>query len=176
MSIHETKRLRLMPLSYEQLLLLAASRHQLEEHLGLTRSDFTLNAPDSFLLEFDYVIKNVFLEKVRENPEKYQWHTHWLIIDNATNLTVGGMGAGGETDANGQNMIGYFIDGKFEGKGYATEAVIQFTNWMFEADPKLKTVIADTLTDGIASQKVLQKAGFIFDSRVEEGLRWKLTR
>jgi [ribosomal protein S5]-alanine N-acetyltransferase len=170
----QTNRLRLIPLSYDQLQALSVSRQKLEKLLGLSISDFKLNAPDSFLEEFNDVIQHIFLQKVTENPQAYLWYTHWIIVENESNLTIGGMGARGETDANGENMIGYFIDQKSEGKGYATEAVIHFCEWMFQQDRALKTVLADTLADGLGSQRVLQKAGFIFDSAVEEGLRWRL--
>jgi [ribosomal protein S5]-alanine N-acetyltransferase len=172
----QTNRLRLIPLSYENLLSLAVSRQNLEQILGLAISDFKLNAPDSFLEEFEYVIQHIFIQKVHENPQEYLWYTHWLIVETTGNLTVGGIGAHGKTGATGENGIGYFIDQKSEGKGYATEAVIHFTRWMFQQDPSLKSILADTLTDGYGSQRVLQKAGFIFDSPVEEGMRWRLNR
>src|SRR5690606_16505024 len=97
----QTKRLRLIPLSYEHLLLLAVSRQNLERGLGLTISDFSLNAPDSFLEEFDSVIRDVILQKVRQNPKAGFWYTHWLIVEEESNLTIGGIGAHGETDSKG---------------------------------------------------------------------------
>jgi len=165
-----------MPLSLDSLILLSESRNKMEASLGLTLSNFELNAPPAFLEEFDFMIKNYLIEKVKENPENYSWYTNWIIVESDTNLTVGGIGTRGITDEEGENMIGYFIDKKSEGKGYATEAVVGFTAWIFKASPILKTIWADTLTDGLASQLVLKKAGFIFDSNVEEGLRWRLDR
>jgi len=176
MFLIQTERLRLIPLSYENLVALSISRTNLEQQLQLTISDFKLNAPDSFLEEFDYVVKHIFLPNVKENSANFCWYTHWLIVETATNLTVGGFGCHGETDSAGNNMIGYFTDAKSEGKGYATEAITHFTRWMFQNDPQLKCILADTLTEGLGSQRVLQKAGFIFDTEVAEGLRWRLMR
>lgn len=170
-----SERLRLIALSHKELLLLQIGRNELERSLGLAISDFRLNYDDRFLFEFREVIANYTTPKVAAYPETFQWWTHWLIVEKSTNLTIGGIGGSGLPNEQGQVMIGYFIDAKSEGKGYATEALKCFTDWMF-GTVSLKAVIADTLADGLASQKVLRKAGFSLLGPVEEGLRWQLSR
>ena len=172
----ETTRLKLIPLTLHELNLLASSRGKMEDFMGFQRSSFKLNTADSFLKEFESALHSWFIPKVAENPNHYAWFTHWVILEKATHLTVGGIGARGLTDESGQNMIGYFIEQKSEGKGYATEATLAFTRWMFENDLSLREILADTLTDGYASQKVLRKAGFIHAGETDEGLRWILFR
>jgi [ribosomal protein S5]-alanine N-acetyltransferase len=168
-----TERLRIFPLSAAQLTLLTISRHALEQSAGLQLSTFELNADDSFLREFSEAITHYILPRVCENPHVYEWFTHWLIVSQAQNITIGGIGAAGPPDASGQVMIGYFIDRKFEGRGFASEAVKGFTGWLL-AHPAVKSVIADTPVTNTGSQRVLRKNGFELIGPTEEGLRWQL--
>lgn len=169
-----SKRLKLLALNYNHLVVLSTSRTELEQLLGLEVSDFQLT-DENFLTELDQAISTFILPNVAQHPESYIWHTHWLIIDVAANMTVGGIGTAGLPNKDGESMIGYYIDNRYENKGYATEATICFCNWLFE-NSDVKAVIADTQVHGLASQKVLQKAGFVFLKEVEEGLRWILKR
>ncbi len=168
-------RLRLIPLTHEQLILLATDRTALENAMGLTRSDFKLNAADSFLAELEQVLTTIVVPAVLDNPSAHLWYTHWLIVENATNLTVGGIGLAGEPNDAGEVMIGYYIDAKVENLGYASEAVGAFSEWIFESR-EVRAIVADTLADGFASQKVLQKNGFELLGTTVEGLRWVLAR
>jgi ribosomal-protein-alanine N-acetyltransferase len=170
-----SNRLRLVPLSFDQLVLLIESRNELEMELGLQLSDFKLNTDDSFLAAFSQVIRDQVLPLMKEHADQMEWYTHWMIVEKEHNITVGGMGMNGPPDKDGQVMIGYFTDKKFEGRGYATEALKAFVEWIFH-DPSAGSVIADTLAEGYASQKVLAKNGFLFEQETEEGLRWKLSR
>lgn len=170
-----SSRLSLWALPYQQLLSLSKNRNDLEMDLGLCRSEFEINAGDDFLSEFAQALHNFVLPQVKLNPSSYEWFSHWLIIDRNAHTTVGGIGANGLPDENGQVMIGYYVDSKFENRGFATESVICLTDWM-RSHPKLERVIADTLIENRASQRVLQKAGFRYWGEVEEGYRWQLAR
>lgn len=167
----QSERLILMALSCEEVAILAESRNKLESFLGLNLSNLQLNADDSFLEELSTAISEYILPMVKANPNHYQWFTHWLIVNKQDNTAIGGIGCNGLPDENGQVMIGYYIDKKYENKGYATEATSCLIQWML-ANPNLKSIIADTLIDGIQSQKVLQKAGFKLLGPVAEGIRW----
>ncbi|WP_207432776.1 GNAT family N-acetyltransferase [Sabulibacter ruber] len=171
----KTPRLQLFPLTLTHLRALVQSRQQLEQMLGLAPSKFELNADPGFLQEFEVAISEYVLPKVEANPEEYAWYTHWLIIHEQLNLTVGGIGVAGKPTTKGETMLGYFIDRKFEGQGIATEAVQGLLSWLFR-HPDVTSVIADTLVQHVASQRVLQKNGFKQDGETEEGLRWRLTR
>jgi len=171
----ESNRLILLSLTQEQIVLLSRSRAELEQSLGLIISNFQLNTSDEFLVEFYKALSDIVIPMLRGNPDNYIWFTHWLIINKSKNLTIGGIGGSGLPNNDGQIIIGYFIDKKFENQGYATEAVRSFTDWMF-LNPDLKSVIADTPLDNIGSQKVLEKVGFKSVGQVKEGLRWKLAR
>ncbi len=169
----ESNRIKLIPLSLEQLKLLAKGRSHLELALGLTKSNFEINSEHDFLKMLDDVLIAYTIPDVERNPENYQWFTHWLIIKKDQNLCIGGIGVNGLPDENGETILGYFIDQKFENKGFATEAVQLLCRFLFE-NKNLKALVAETLIDAPASQKVLQKCGFLFHDEVSEGLSWKL--
>jgi len=171
-----SERLSLVALSEKELLVLSQKgRNVLEKELGLALSNFELNADKSFLEEFTSVLTSYVIPNVQKHPENYLWFTHWLIVEKTSLLTIGGIGIGGLPQESPEAMIGYFVDKKFENQGFATEAVKMLTNWMFQ-NKHLEGIIADTLLEGIGSQKVLQKAGFVYLKEVEEGLRWQLKK
>ncbi|MCU0437148.1 MAG: GNAT family N-acetyltransferase [Raineya sp.] len=172
----ESERLLLLALQENQLMtLFQKGRNELEKELNLAISNFRIRADDSFLAEFQEVLGNYVIANVQKYPENYEWFTHWLIIEKKFRITVGGIGIGGMPDENHTTSIGYFIDEGFENQGIATEAVILLTRWMF-LNKNLETIFADTLLEGLGSQKVLQKAGFTLLQEVEEGLRWQCKR
>jgi hypothetical protein len=168
-------RLRLIPLTIDQLHLLAQSRAGLEAALGLSVSDMNFDGGSGFMEEFRAIIPSYVIPAVTAHPDHFAWYTHWLVVHRALNLTIGGLGMTGLPDAAGQVMIGYFIDEKFENAGYATEAVGCLLDWVFR-NPAVQSVAADTLVDGLGSQRVLRKNGFEPAGPTEEGLRWVRTR
>lgn len=171
----ESDRIRLIPLTLEQLYALKSGRNELDKMMGLTLSDLKLNSDEDMLGELSTGLDNLVIPWVKGNPGNYRWFTHWIFVDIATNLNIGGIGLAGLPDENGNAYLGYYIDEKFEGKGYTTEALSMLLAWMFE-NPELQIVTADTLVDGYGSQKVLQKNGFVYSGTTDEGLRWKRAR
>ena len=164
-----------MPLTLQQLQLLNQNRAVLEASLGLAPSDLDFDGVGGLMEEFRAAIPNYIIPGVVAHPDHFTWYTHWLVVDKALNLTIGGMGITGLPDAEGQVMVGYFTDKKFEGAGYATEALGLLLDWVF-LNPSVRSVAADTLLDGLASQRVLSKNGFLPAGPCEEGLRWVRNR
>ncbi|KAI1115171.1 acetyltransferase [Nemania sp. NC0429] len=66
----------------------------------------------------------------------------------------------------GTREIGYFAARRFWGRGIMSEAVRGFTRWAFATLPDLLRIEASTFESNLASQRVLEKAGF-----VKEGTR-----
>jgi RimJ/RimL family protein N-acetyltransferase len=62
----------------------------------------------------------------------------------------------------GQAMIGYSMLPAFRGRGVATRAVRLLSAWAF--DIGVRRLVAGTATDNVASQRVLEKAGFVRES------------
>lgn len=86
-----------------------------------------------------------------------------------------GMGSFKGPPVNGVVEIAYAIVPEHQGKGYATEAARAMTEHAFQS-PEVTTVCAHTLPDGVASQRVLQKAGYHHVGEVvdpEDGLVWR---
>jgi RimJ/RimL family protein N-acetyltransferase len=170
-----TPRLRLIPLREPQLHLLTTQRSHLELELGLQPHPFSLNAAPSFIEEFLQAIPAHVIPQMKEHPDDWLWHTHWLMVAKTENVIVGGIGGSGLPDEEGKVMIGYFVDAQVENRGIGTEAVTAFTTWLFQ-HPQTEIIVADTLVDGIGSQQVLQKNGFHLVGPTEEGLRWHKPR
>lgn len=73
-------RLRLVPLTLDQLQLLSISRKALEQSFGLNISIFELNADKSFLEEFSIAIQSLVIPMVSSHEAHYKWYTHWIIV------------------------------------------------------------------------------------------------
>jgi len=68
--------------------------------------------------------------------------------------------------------IGYRLDEKYWGKGYASEATIAWLNYAFET-MKIKTMEAAAHTDNIASNRILQKIGMQCTGHyLEDDISW----
>lgn len=111
-----SSRLKLIPLMLPQIRLLAKSRNILERSLNLNLSDFELNADLAFLEEFSLSLEQFVIPLVSLHPDDYLWFTHWLIVHQDLNLSIGGIGGARFPDQQGQVMIGYFINKKFKGQ------------------------------------------------------------
>ena len=84
------------------------------------------------------------------------------IVDHESGLVVGGVGFYGGPDPDGRINVGYGIASGFRGRGLTTEALIGLIE-VAARDNRVTCVVADTLVDNIASQRVLEKAGFALD-------------
>jgi RimJ/RimL family protein N-acetyltransferase len=144
--------------------------HQLQEQLGLP--PFEVQLTPEFDAEFIESIRDFCLPQVSTHLEDYAWFTHWIIIHQADNRRIGGIGIGGLPDERGETMIGYFIDPRYASRGLATEAAGAFCDWLGR-DERLDAIIATVPVGHIASERVLEKAGFERLS-VDEGIRlWR---
>jgi len=83
----------------------------------------------------------------------------YRIVPLTHGLTIGTAGFYGPLDASGQVTIGYGMVEPEWGKGYGTEAVAGLIE-VCRAHGGVVTVNADTDTDNIGSQRVLEKNGF----------------
>lgn len=68
--------------------------------------------------------------------------------------------------------IGYRLDEKFWGRGYASEASFAWVQYAFET-LKIKTIEAATHIENVASNRILQKIGMQFTEQYQEdGVSW----
>lgn len=112
------------------------------------------------------------LEGCLKHPDQWNWFAMWIIeLKNGTH--IGDLCFKG-LDTNGITEIGYGILDEYQGKGYATESVKAAIDWAFQ-DPKVVAVEAETDPDNRASQRVLEKCGFIPNGKMGmEGPRFML--
>ena len=107
------------------------------------------------------------------HPNERAWYAMWMIeLRDGTH--VGELCFKG-VSPDGAVEIGYGIDEKYQGRGYATEAVSAVTEWAVQQDG-ITCVEAEAEEDNIASLRVLEKSGFVPNGeRGEEGPRfvWK---
>ncbi|MEU1688568.1 GNAT family N-acetyltransferase [Micromonospora sp. NPDC005707] len=92
--------------------------------------------------------------------------SHWLagrsadlaVLDASTGAVVGGCALVYDEPSTGQAMLGYSLLPEARGRGLATRAVGLVAGWAFDAG--LARLWAGTRPENIASQRVLEKAGF----------------
>lgn len=113
--------------------------------------------------ESDEVLKAAYLEMLdgcRKNPEKRIWHALWVLeLNDGSGRIVGTLSFKGLND-NGMVEIGYGMNPEYQGKGLMTEAVSATVRWA-SRQPGVLSIEAETEPDNIASQRVLEKAGFV---------------
>ena len=121
----------------------------------------------------DEILKTAYQEMLQgcmDHPEQWEWFTIWMI-ESRDGIHLGELSFKG-LGTNGSVEIGYGISEVFQGKGFATEAVDAVVNWAL-GQPDVKCVEAETEPNNRASQKVLEKCGFIPTGVIgEEGPRF----
>lgn len=166
----ETRRLRLIALTRDQLALLLDQPAALEPALGCTVSRAVLTDRVRRALQ----MKLAKLE--RAEPERHPWFTYWLIVVRARSFGAGLAGFKGFPDSAGAAEIGYGIDPAFQNQGYTTEAVQALLAWAF-AEPACRSVVAPaTLKTNPASERVLAKLGLSVYAETETSRSWRLER
>lgn len=105
-----------------------------------------------------------------EHPEQRVWYAIWSI-ERKDGTSVGDLCFKGPPE-NGAVEIGYGILPEHMGNGYATEAVGAAVKWALRQTGVL-CVEAETGPDNRASQRVLEKCGFVSNGAYgEEGPRF----
>ena len=99
-----------------------------------------------------------------------------VVIERSSRTAIGELGCKGEA-VDGVADIGYGFNPSAWNRGYATEIVTAFSDWLLE-QPGIHTVTADTAVTNPASGRVLEKSGFIqvgtgFDDEDGDLLLWR---
>jgi ribosomal-protein-alanine N-acetyltransferase len=104
-----------------------------------------------------------FLELVERHPEDSGFGCwYWLRKAKAgrADLVIGNGGFKKPPSTDGVVEMGYSVVSEHQNQGYATESVGALLAWAFH-DPRVRKVVAETEPDGVASQRVLLKCGFV---------------
>ena len=133
----------------------AASQEQMEKFIAAQSVD---------------VLKAAYTEMLDgclAHPTQWEWYVIWMIeLKDGTHIgELCFMGI----DETCSVEIGYGIEENHTGFGYATEAVSALAGWALN-QPGVSCVTAETEASNIASQRVLEKSGFIpTEKNGEEG-------
>ncbi len=107
-----------------------------------------------------------FINKVLAGYEQQPGLGRWAMIAKDSNEFVGSF-AVIPVEHSDKIQLGYSLLKENWGKGYATESTIGGIDYVF-GELKLEAIAGITFPENIASQKVLMKSGFVFDSFFEE--------
>ena len=109
-----------------------------------------------------------------DHPDQWEWYAIWMIeLKDGTH--IGELCFKG-LDPNGIAEIGYGISEQYRNNGYAAEAVKAVSEWALE-QPEVNALESETDPENVASQKVLEKCGFVPTGTIgEEGPRYTLSR
>jgi [ribosomal protein S5]-alanine N-acetyltransferase len=105
------------------------------------------------------------------------WVLGFVVRDRGTGAVVGQGGFKGPPRA-GVVEIAYGTNPEHRGNGYATETAAALVDYAFTS-PEVRVVIAHTLPDSTASQRVLEKCGFTHVGEKidpEDGLVWRFEK
>ena len=153
MSMIETERLLIRPLTVDELRCYTDSPLDLVRLLGLQPPVVSLGS------ELQDIIKNIFLPNLQDESKNYLFYTLWIIIAKNEQCIIGGLCFHGEPDENGKAEIGYGIDEAFQNYGYMSETVSGLIGWS-KKHANLRTLVAETDLSNLPSIRVLEKCGF----------------
>jgi RimJ/RimL family protein N-acetyltransferase len=139
----------------------------MERAMGLNVSSMIID--DLYIKESAEGVANFCLPKLLEFPDRYQWYSPWEVIRKDTNMAIGWIGFAGYPAENGDAEMGYLLDKKEQGKGYASEAFQAAIEWAF-TNPEVKNIIVHTFDDNLPSKKLLARCGFTQVEKNEENL------
>lgn len=168
MTVIETERLRLLPLTTAELSLLIPHTHELEKLLDVTIARSMLAGP------VPQAIAVKLQRMVTAEPAMQVWVTYWLLIERETAFGVGLMGFKGVPDVDGAVEIGYGVDGGQWGRGFATEAARALVAWALSR-PECRSVLAEVHLNNPASMRVLEKCGFVAERETATSRYYRAT-
>lgn len=149
----ETKRLLIKPLSCDELKNYLDSPSELAKGLGLIPSQTLIDK------ETKDAILNDLLPNIEDTNKDSLFYTMWIVIEKNIKTIVGGICFHGEPDEKGEVEIGYGTDEEFRNKGYMTETISGFVQWV-KNNKKVKIIKAETDNENISSVRVLEKNDF----------------
>lgn len=164
----KTKRLILLPLEMDELLLLLQGVDQLEKYLKLTSSGEVLDESTKKAFQWLY-------HKGLQDEANYLWYTNWQMILETTKQAVGSVGFIGPPDEDQEVEVGYGTYEQHQNKGYMSEALEAMLKWALK-QPGVQRVVAETTSENIASQRVLKKSGMKKIKETRKSIFWEIEK
>jgi [ribosomal protein S5]-alanine N-acetyltransferase len=163
----ETARLIIIPLTHSQLLQYRMNDGSLDAALNLRPSKRIISD------ELQEALELTILPNVSAQGKNHLFSTLWTIISKEENIVVGDLCFMGEPNVAGEIEIGYGIYEDFRKRGFMTEAVRGMVKWA-EKQPNVKSIIASTFKNNIASYSVLLNNDFLMISETNTLFKWEL--
>lgn len=161
----ETRNLQLIPCDPLHLATILKDKKDLEPLLGVS-------VPDTWPV-FSRAMPYVY-EKLKSDPSSVGWWTY-LFVHTGDRVLAGEGGFKGRPDGSNTVEIGYAIVPGYRERGLATEAARGLAGWAF-SHPDVAAVTAETLPDGHASIRVLEKLGMRLVGTTDKVHRWRVDR
>lgn len=138
------------------------------EPLTIEELQQILNGEQTFLKEsvLSEVIKTAIakkIERMQEVPlEGHPWLSYWLIKEKSKGQGIGLIGCKCLPDEEGYVELGYAVAKEYRKKGYMTEALENFLDWLYEF-PFCKGAILSIRSANIPSIKVAENCDFRYE-------------
>lgn len=161
----ETERLELYPLDARQLGLWVEDISKLEKELDCS---YRAEPMEGVFLD---IVKGQ-LKITESDPDHYMWHSFWFIVRKEDRTVVGSADFKNVPNTDREVEIGYGLGKEFEHHGYMTETVQAMCQWALRQE-EVSHIIAETEMDGLASQRILQRCGFVEEKR-DKTVWWRL--
>lgn len=168
MELH-TQRLKISPLTFNQLIKYLRSDNSLETELGL--EVIPRIVPPVLVDAFTKTI----LPAVANEKNNYLFSTLWTVVLKEKNTMVGDLCFKGKPNEKGEIEIGYGTYESFQGKGYMTEAIGAIVKWAFSQQGVL-SIIAETEKNNPASHRILEKNGFAQYKQSDQMIWWRVDK
>ena len=124
--------------------------------------DIAKNMTDRFPFPYTPEHAKTFIEMATEDDP-----IHIFAID-INGYAVGGIGIHPQTDIMQKNAeLGYWIGKAYWNKGIVSKAIIQMIEFGFKTYD-ITRIFARPFGSNLASQRVLEKTGFILEARIEK--------
>jgi [ribosomal protein S5]-alanine N-acetyltransferase len=145
--------------------------HLVLEHIAADRLILLFEDPENELVYKDCAYTNPHRElidfpgplhwrapQVKEDAALNKWFLRWLVLRDVREI-VGSISFHGAPNDVGMIEIGLGVNPKFQGRGYAREALIGMWSWVVE-QPGVEVLRYTVSAANVASMKLIDKYGF----------------
>lgn len=163
----ETSRLIIKPLNHSQLLKYLDNDPSLDQELNLVVSSREISP------ELREIMEGTIIPKISKAESNFIYSTLWTVIEKGHNIMVGDLCFMAGPDEQGEIQIGYGMHERFRNMGLMTEAVDGLIKWA-RMQPEVKSIVATTDRNNIASYSVLIKNRFKRVAKNGSHFQWRL--
>ena len=149
----------------ERLLLRFPKTEDTDAMLPIRNSEFVQKYNAMRIIDRERMFK--IIEKDRENK------TALYLVEKAGGRVIGGIWT--EPDKNRYDVkskyLSFYLDEPFARQGYMKEALTAVVDMLFTTHPELAVVASSTFKGNIASQRLLQSVGFVYEGCIRKAVR-----